>query len=195
MHCIGPNAITRIAQALGADGGKPTRDSGLAERVFAAAGLSHLLAAPPEAMVDERHVLALHLALVAVLGEARACAVSAQAGRLTGDYLLAHRIPRAAQAALRLMPARLALRILCAAIGKHAWTFAGSGRFAVRPGRSFALALETTPLAAAGPVSLAYFEATFQRVFAAMLGDSLTVEGRMLPGGFGFTVAWRRDRA
>ena len=56
----------------------------------------------------------------------------------TGDYLLAHRIPKPVQALLKRLPAPLAARVLLAAITRHAWTFAGSGRFeAHRPaGRS-----------------------------------------------------------
>jgi len=48
---IGPNAITRVAEALNARFGS-------AVDVFADAGLAHYLAAPPEQMVDEREVIA-----------------------------------------------------------------------------------------------------------------------------------------
>jgi divinyl protochlorophyllide a 8-vinyl-reductase len=50
---------------------------------------------------------------------------------LTGDYLLAHRIPRPVQRLLQRLPATLAARLLIAAIKRHAWTFVGSGHFEV----------------------------------------------------------------
>jgi divinyl protochlorophyllide a 8-vinyl-reductase len=185
VHRIGPNAITRIAEALIADGGEA-----LADRVFQAAGLPHALAHPPTAMVDEGEVLALHLALAQSVGVPQAVAIAAQAGRLTGDYLLANRIPRAAQRVLRWLPRRMAANLLCRAIQRHSWTFAGSGRFSVRPGDRLELRLDNTPLAAAGAVSLAYFEATFQKVFRAMLGPRLTATGRLDLAGFRFRLTW-----
>jgi divinyl protochlorophyllide a 8-vinyl-reductase len=121
---IGPNAITRVAEVLprhvGASGTRA---------LFARAGLAGYLAAPPEAMVDEREVRALHDALRDALGPARAADVAAEAGRRTADYLLARRIPKLVQALLRLLPAPLAARVLARAIAGHAWTFVGSGRF------------------------------------------------------------------
>ena len=45
-------------------------------------------------MVDERSITALYTSLPAQLGFAEAAEISAHAGLLTGEYLLAHRIPR-----------------------------------------------------------------------------------------------------
>jgi divinyl protochlorophyllide a 8-vinyl-reductase len=119
---IGPNAIIRVAEALTARFGSPAA-------VFADAGLSHYLAAPPQQMVDERDVIALQRALRLRLGLTDARAVSFDAGLRTGDYLLAHRIPRPAQRILRLLPPGPASRMLLGAVGRHAWTFSGSGDF------------------------------------------------------------------
>jgi divinyl protochlorophyllide a 8-vinyl-reductase len=121
---IGPNAILRLVEALDA-----RFDRAKTEVVFRAAGQLELLAAPPDAMVDERSITALYTSLPAQLGHAEAAEVSAQAGLLTGEYLLAHRIPAAAQRVMKLMPAALAARTLLAAIDMHSWTFAGSGTF------------------------------------------------------------------
>ena len=121
---VGPNAVTQVARALEAGLGL-----GLCREVFAAAGIWPHLVDPPTDMVDERDVAQLHAAMVATLGDARAAEISWDAGQRTGDYLLANRIPRAAQFALRSLPRRLAAKLLVDAIARHAWTFCGAGRF------------------------------------------------------------------
>ncbi|MFO1415135.1 MAG: bacteriochlorophyll 4-vinyl reductase [Burkholderiales bacterium] len=169
---VGPNAITRVADALRAHGGEPVlRD------VFAAAGLVHHLAAPPTAMVDEADVTALARAVRERLPPAVAQRVHRDAGTATGDYLLAHRIPRAAQVLLRALPARLAAPLLCRAIGAHAWTFVGSGRFRVERGRRPVLVITGGPLARAGATpgpACDYFAATFERLFRALVHPQAT---------------------
>jgi divinyl protochlorophyllide a 8-vinyl-reductase len=145
---IGPNAITRLAEALAG-----MRGAGAAREVFARAGLAHHLEAPPQRMVAERDVIALHAALAAA-------------------YLLAHRIPPPMRRLLPRLPARLAARILLAAVGRHAWTFAGCGRFARQAGRDLRFVIAGGPLAAgreaAGPVC-AYYAATFETLFRALV--------------------------
>jgi divinyl protochlorophyllide a 8-vinyl-reductase len=159
---IGPNAVTRIAEALGAAAGE---DAVL--DLFATAGLSHHLADPPRHMVAERDVTTLHAALRARLGEAGAACIGAEAGRRTADYLLAHRIPRPLQMALRLAPPRLAARVLLGAIGRHAWTFSGRGGFAAVPGRPARVTIAGCPLcrgATTTAPACAYFAATLERL-------------------------------
>lgn len=138
---IGPNAVWRLLAALRADGGEP-----LAAAVLCTAGLSPWLAAPPQTMVDEHEVARLYAALRATVPEAQARRLARAAGTATGDYLLARRIPRAAQWLLRALPATLASRVLLAAVARHAWTFAGSGRFASRPGRPVRFSITGNPL-------------------------------------------------
>lgn len=160
---IGPNAITRVAEALG-----PAR----AASVFATAGLAHHLNAPPEAMVDETEVVRLHRTLRSVLGEPEARRVARCAGELTGDYLLAQRIPAAARVVLCALPAALAAPLLLAAIRRHAWTFAGSGRFTAAAGQPVALAIEGNPLcrgAVANEPLCDYYAATFERLFRRLV--------------------------
>lgn len=160
---IGPNAVTRLAEALGPD---------LARDVFAAAGLPHRLADPPGRMVPEAEVTALHRAARALLGEAAAEAASREAGRLTARYLLAHRIPRPLQWVLQALPAGLAARVLLGAIGRHAWTFAGSGSFRVLPGRPLRLEIAHGPIARAAPADhpvCAYYAAAFETLLAALV--------------------------
>ena len=56
-----------------------------------------------------------------------------EAGVRTAHYIMEHRIPQAAQRVLKALPPVLAAPLLSRAIARHAWTFAGSGRF-VREG-------------------------------------------------------------
>jgi divinyl protochlorophyllide a 8-vinyl-reductase len=121
---IGPNAIIRLQEALLASVG-PER----AQSVFEEAGQGRYLAQPPQHMVAEADVTSLYTSLPAQLGPRLAAEVSGRAGWLTGDYLLANRIPAPVQALLHWLPAPLAVRVLLAAIRKHAWTFVGSGHF------------------------------------------------------------------
>jgi divinyl protochlorophyllide a 8-vinyl-reductase len=173
---IGPNAITRVAEALRQFGGRA-----LAEAVFARAGLEHHLRTPPERMVDERDVIGLHHALRATLDVAEVDRIAREAGERTAAYLLAHRIPRPVQAVLRRLPAPLAARALLRAIGAHAWTFAGSGHFeasapgwraASRGGRPVRLALHDNPtcrgVRTESP-ACAYHAAVFERLFATLV--------------------------
>lgn len=191
---IGPNAVTQLSAALHHAG----LDSAAAS-VFAAAGASDWLAEPPGEMVDEQRVARLHVAVRATL-PAQADAILTEAGRLTADYLLAARIPRPAQAVLRLLPARGAAALLVAAIRAHAWTFAGSGRFRGDAGSPTVLQIFGNPLCAGtraqGCVCL-WHAAVFQRLFAALVAPrARVVETACEARGDGccrFVVDWRRD--
>eukprot|EP01035_Chromulina_nebulosa_P026457 gene26457-34635_t len=168
--------------------------------IFLQAGLQRHLAAPPTAMVDELDVALLHHAMAAVLPAGEVAAIGWAAGQLTGDYLLANRIPAVAQRALRLLPKSLAARILIRAIARHAWTFAGSGSFSYLPGTPLMLVLHGSPVALLrhGAHACDYYAATFQRVFAAMLGPQVTVteQGCSAAGSPAclFAVEWRTPR-
>jgi divinyl protochlorophyllide a 8-vinyl-reductase len=167
---IGPNALIQVAEALTADLGE-----GAARLHFAGAGLAHRFAAPPSEMVPEGEAIRLHAHLHAALG-AEAHHVAREAGRRTADYLLANRIPKPAQAVLKILPARLSARLLLAAIGKHAWTFAGSGRFAATPGRPVRFEIAACPLCreiAATPAPVCdYYAATFERLFRVLVAGN-----------------------
>ena len=185
---IGPNAVIRLAEAAEAALGRAA-----AARVFARAGLAHRLDAPPDAMVDEGEVVALYAALAETAPEA--AAVAAEAGRLTADYLLAHRIPKPVQILLRLAPPGLAARVLLAAIGKHAWTFAGTGAFSAETGRGARVAVAGGPFAADGPETAplrAFYAAVFERLFRTLV--SRATEARAEAGGGRCVIAlgWRR---
>ncbi|MFN3891498.1 MAG: bacteriochlorophyll 4-vinyl reductase [Beijerinckiaceae bacterium] len=159
---IGPNAVIQLGETLLAHDAL-----GLAQRIYLAAGHLDWLRDPPASMVSETDVAALHRALqtLATPQEAREYAV--EAGLRTGDYILAHRIPRAAQAILRALPARLASRLLLKAISHHAWTFAGSGRFVCEPGPAVRFSIAANPLARRG--GCVWHEAVFTRLFQALV--------------------------
>jgi len=174
---IGPNAITRVAEALEAQGAAVAA-------VFADAGLGHHLVQPPEHMVDECDVIALQQALRRRLGIAEARCVSFDAGLRTGDYLLAHRIPRPAQRVLRLLPPGAASRLLLKAVGRHAWTFSGSGVFDFSPrsllrGRPVRVRIAGCPLcrdSQADTPLCDFYTGTFERLFRTLVSARTRVE-------------------
>jgi divinyl protochlorophyllide a 8-vinyl-reductase len=189
---IGPNAIVRVAEALEARLGAQ-----VARSLFESAGLLRHWTHPPVDMVNEADVACLQAALRAALGADLARVIARDAGRRTGDYLLAHRIPRPAQLLLELLPPPLAARALARAIARHAWTFAGSGTFAFAPGRPFRLSITGCPLCrdirAEGP-ACDYYAATFERIFRALASPRARVtETACQAAGAAaceFAVAW-----
>jgi len=164
---IGPNAITRVAEVLTAlVGHAKTR------QLFEDAGIPGYLREPPQQMVDELEVASLHSVLRASLGGKLAGQVSRQAGLLTADYLLARRIPKPVQALLKVLPAPLAARLLLAAIRRHAWTFAGSGRFEARPGAPVQLTIRGNPMCRqvfSETPACDFYAATFERLFRVLV--------------------------
>jgi divinyl protochlorophyllide a 8-vinyl-reductase len=166
---IGPNAVTRLAEALGDD---------RAQDVFAMAGLAHRLDVAPTRMVPEAEVTALHRAARDALGDDAADAASREAGRLTALYLLGNRIPRPLQFALKLLPPSFAARILTGAIARHAWTFAGSGSFRVVHGTPMRLEIAGGPIPRAGAADhpvCGYYAATFETLFRALVSPRTQV--------------------
>lgn len=167
---VGPNAIIQTFAAIRAAAGEEA-----ARRVAEAADCAGWLDAAPAEMVDERAAARLFRALETVLPD-EAPAIEAEAGRLTAGYILANRIPRPAQTLLRVLPAWLAGRLLLAAIGRNAWTFAGSGSFRGTanggPGRVARVEIGGNPLTA-GSVSPApacrWHGAVFRRLFRELV--------------------------
>lgn len=164
---IGPNAIIRTREALVDHVGDDA-----AVHVFTAAGLGAYLVALPETMVPEADVVALHHAVRRELAPATADAVMRDAGERTARYLLAHRIPGPVQVLLRALPARLAARLLLTLIARHAWTFAGSAKLTIEPGKPARVHFEGSPFArvdaAARPVC-GFYVGTFEAIFRALV--------------------------
>jgi len=173
---IGPNAITRVAEVL-----RERLGADALARLFGLAGLAGLAAyvdQPPQAMVDEAEVTQLHAVLRASLGAAAAARVAREAGTRTGDYLLAHRIPKPVQALLKVMLAPLAARVLLGAITRHAWTFAGSGAFTAVPGRPVKLTIRDNPMCrglTSDVPACDFYAATFERLFRVLVHPRATV--------------------
>jgi len=171
---IGPNAIIRVAEVLPAFVG-----TAATWQLFERAGMVQYLRTPPEGMVDETEVMRLHGELRVSLGGATAAEVARQAGLRTADYLLAHRIPQPVQRLLKILPARLAARVLLQAITRHAWTFAGSGRFSARAGTPVVLEIRDNPLCrgvhADAPVC-DFYAATFERLFRVLVHPAAGVQ-------------------
>lgn len=162
---IGPNAILRIMEALGP--GVP-----LTREVLERAGLAAYLADPPTAMVEEREVRALQRALRETIGVEQARAIGRRAGHLTGDYLLANRIPPLAQTLLKTLPGPLAGRLLLKAIARNAWTFVGNGLFSYQPGRPHRLRIAGCAIcdgARSAEPLCDYYGATFERLFQVLV--------------------------
>jgi divinyl protochlorophyllide a 8-vinyl-reductase len=186
VHRIGPNAVSQTIAALDALLGRSRT-----EAVFARAALDAWLQDPPETMVDERAVARLHRSVREHLPFAQAQEVMAEAGHRTGLYILGNRIPKPARLLLPRLPAGLAGRVLLRAITRHAWTFAGSGRFSVAPvageRRAWDLRLEDNPLARTERHAqriCVWHQAVFQTLFGALLrGDIHVGETACLAAG------------
>jgi len=170
---IGPNAITRVAEALLDQMGVAVR-----AELFGRAGLDAYLREPPRQMVDEEEVIGLQDVLRARLSPEQARRVNRDAGARTGAYLLAHRIPRPVQGLLRVLPAPLAARVLVAAIRRHAWTFAGTADFSARAARPAGFTLAGCPMCRGarsdGPCC-DFYAACFERLFRALVHPRATV--------------------
>jgi divinyl protochlorophyllide a 8-vinyl-reductase len=183
---IGPNAITRVAQALtesvGPDG---------ARDVFTRASLAPYLSAPPEAMVPEDEVARLHAALAETPG-LHGPAIARRAGTLTADYLLAHRLPKPVQALLRALPARWAAHALIMAIRRNAWTFCGSASFVGAGGRPTRVTIAGGLLAGAGAaeVSAAFHAAVFERLFQALVTPQARANERLADDTLIIVIDW-----
>jgi divinyl protochlorophyllide a 8-vinyl-reductase len=193
---IGPNAVTQLHAALIAAGLE-----GEAIQLFSAAGAADWLADPPAAMVDERRVNRLHR-MVRTLPPCQAAAILTDAGERTANYILANRIPKLAQTVLKRLPAPLAARALASAITAHAWTFAGSGRFSVRPGKPLLFEIAQNPLCAedrAGAALCAWHSAVFQRLFQALVSHAARVVETACEGRGDsccrFAVSWEPSAA
>lgn len=174
---VGPNAILQTVASLRAHSG----DTLAARALQLATGRT--LATLPEHPVDEREAAALMHAVRARCGD-EAEDVLRDAGRRTGDYLLRHRIPGAAQRVLWLLPAAIASWLLWRAASRHAWTFAGSGRFSydvrwsLRSGTRVELRVADSPLCRsyrAPAPQCAYYAGAFERLQRAVVGDGFRV--------------------
>ena len=163
---IGPNAILQLVPVIEQAGGRELRDE-----IFAAAGVFEL--PEKEGMIEETPAARIHQALRREVPDL-APALAWEAGKRTGDYVLANRIPTFAQRILRVLPRWLAQPLLTRAIEKHAWTFAGSGEFRVTAPGIFEL--RRNPIVAgeyADRPLCHWHAAVFERLFRKLVSDDL----------------------
>lgn len=169
---IGPNAVIQTVAALSVRVG----DLLAGQTLSTATGRT--LETLPEEMVLEEEANALMAAVRAQCGEAEAAAVMWESGERTAAYLLANRIPKPAQTLIRLLPAALGMRVLLSAVSKHAWTFAGTGRFTYRVGRPTVLRFADCAICRGhrtGSAACDYYAATFETLLRTLVDDRTRV--------------------
>lgn len=171
---IGPNAITRMGEAL-----TELHGNAAGRALFSACGMLHHWEQPPQGMVDERDVIRLHRVARQRLGMVAYRRVARRAGELTGHYVRRHRIPRAAQLLIRGLPRPWAMRVLTRAISRHAWTFVGSGSLHYeRKGSGILIIIEDSPLARGTRCDARvcdYYTASFECLFKQLVWRGLRV--------------------
>lgn len=128
---IGPNALIQSVNAL-----REQYEDARIQAILHQCDQEALLVSLPTTMVAEQAFAGLVVALADQLGVAEARKILWRAGQLTAGYLLQNRIPRPFQWLLRPLPHRPALQLLLLAVGKHAWTFVGSGQFSYVVGKT-----------------------------------------------------------
>jgi divinyl protochlorophyllide a 8-vinyl-reductase len=154
---IGPNAVIQTLRALADLEGPGHRDAIVRQLSIEPMQLA--------GMVPESLFIALIRAVREQLPASRSDAVLRLAGSYTARYVAAHRIPKLFRGLLARLPTRLGIPLLLAAFRRHAWTFAGSGRFGVEGGYPGTLVLQHCPTCRHGrrhgPAG-AYYEAAFE---------------------------------
>ena len=164
---IGPNAILQLLPPLERVLG-PARTA----QMLAEAGVS--VVPDGSHMIPEGDAARLHQALRRDMPDL-ASTLSAEAGRGTADYILAHRIPKPVQTVLKFLPAPLAARALSQAIAKHAWTFAGSGAFRVLSPWRFEIAQNPIVRGEVSATPLCHWHAAvFERLYSVLVHPSAT---------------------
>jgi divinyl protochlorophyllide a 8-vinyl-reductase len=181
VHRVGPNAIIQTRDVLDDACGVALR-----RRILDEAGLRLWQMQDPAGMVSADDVNALNARIAALLPEAQAAAVLDEAGQRTGDYIMAHRIPAVAQIVLRMLPARLSLRLLLKAVTQHAWTFAGSALVtsdADWRGHGW-IRIEDNPICTArsGFAACIWHEAVFRRLFSTLVSHRIRVRETQCTG-------------
>ena len=164
---IGPNAVLQTVAVM-------EERLGHAETTAILADAQITRLPSGEHMIPEIEALRLHRWL-AMHDPVGAWVIAEEAGARTADYIIAHRIPRAAGWLLRHLPARAAAPVLMAAIRKHAWTFIGAGAFAPTDAWHFTIDREAARDSLPPPESLfAWYAAVFTRLYRKLVADDCT---------------------
>lgn len=164
---IGPNAVLQLVAPVVRHLG-PDRQ----RRLFAEAGYDPLPSG--EHMLEQHGVARLHQKLREISAPDIAQRIAREAGAATGRYILANRIPAPAKSVLKLLPGKVAARLLSRAIQQHAWTFAGSGEFTILCKSPLIMAIRNNPLAIGEGATCPQCDwhcAVFDCLFNALAGD------------------------
>jgi divinyl protochlorophyllide a 8-vinyl-reductase len=172
---IGPNAIVQTALAVASRFGRPAADE-----VLAASGTGYTLEHLPEAMIPEAAFRALAEAVIERFGQAEAESILRDAGYLTAEYVLANRIPAAAQRIIRATRRAIGPWLLLRAIGANAGTFGESGTFGFDTRPATRVRIANRFLSSNRPAAAAicrYNQGAFRRLFESLIDRrSLIVE-------------------
>lgn len=169
---IGPNAILQPVSLLEAGVGCACAHA------WAAEAFDSDRYVPPEAPIDERIVGRMHAIVNDRLGYADGASLLRQAGDGTAAYLLRHRIPQPFQRLERRLPASIALRLLAFIIGRHAWTFVGSGDFRFVSGNTPAFEVRNCPICRSRRTASPccdFYAGTFAGLVRALVSAAATV--------------------
>ncbi|WP_420014320.1 bacteriochlorophyll 4-vinyl reductase [Sulfitobacter sediminis] len=162
---IGPNAVLQLLPLLDRLGGPDRR-----ARMLAEAGIFEVPSG--QSMIPETSAARLHQQL-RLEEPVLAAGISARAGFETANYILAHRIPRAAQLLLKVLPEGPSAFLLAAAISKHAWTFVGSGDFRILDPWNFEITGNPLILGERSEFCLCHWHtAVFERLYQFLVAPS-----------------------
>lgn len=167
---IGPNSVLQLVPLL-----DDRLGTGPREMLLAQSGLTELPS--DEGLMEEGPAARLHQAVRAMYPEL-APELTRRAGLRTADYIISHRIPPVVIHLLQHSPPWLSAHLLAKTIEKHAWTFAGSGRFQIASKRPLVFELHDNPVVrgeqADRPICH-WHTAVFQRLFNNLVDPGLRV--------------------
>jgi divinyl protochlorophyllide a 8-vinyl-reductase len=171
---IGPNSLIQTVQSL-----KDFYGEEKARRILQEGGQGHLLTYQPHEMIDEGQFITLARMLYRDLGLTEALTVLRRSGNLTGEYVLKNRLPRPVQFIIKLLPQKLALKMMLTAIGKNSWTFAGSGTYTFTTGSKPQIFIQNTILrhaVEADRPACSYYRGAFETLLKTLVSKRLEVE-------------------
>ncbi len=137
-----------------------------------------MIAHPPTQMIDEDLAIRLFHRLYCEVGAVKAGHIAVDAGRRTGRYILAHRMPGFAKTALRFMPRNCAAHQLARAIVRIAWTFCGSSRVCLRQHHSWPWVEIVIPENRMALPGCPWHKAVFETLFQTLINSDMVVEHR-----------------
>lgn len=172
---IGPNSLIQTVRAL-----KEVYGERKTFELLRKGGQGNLIEHLPGEMVDEQAFISLAKMLYETLDTKQALKILRRSGQFTAGYLLENRIPRPVQVLLKLLPDAISLKILLTAIGKNAWTFAGSGTYSFVTGKAPTITIQHSilgkALVPASETVCSYYAGTFERLLQALINPRCEVQ-------------------